>query len=419
MSTTARMRRAERDLVRLCHSGLIGADLRCTVLAGLRRMMPVDAAFFATADPETLLFTGAWPEEPLDSAAHLFLENEFGRDDANKFAALATARPHVTSLDGATGGDRRSSERYREIMRPLGLGDELRAALVADGRCWGYLCLHRAADPLGFAPTEAAAVARVAPHIAHALRKAMLFPTSAVGATPGPGIVLLAEDLSAIAMTPEAEHLLSLVDQSSSSKLPLPMPVYAAATALGAIEQGAVPSSVLPTSRIRTSDGRWLNLHASRLNGPPGADHIAVIVEPLERRAVIPLLLSAHGLSQRESEVARLVLRGEATRAIADELHISEYTVQDHLKAVFDKIGVRSRRDLVGRLLSPTNEPAHSSRQIGTIEARTSRTVSSARRSSGSLVSTVSPARESSARWASATSAVPAARSSSPTGRNV
>jgi DNA-binding CsgD family transcriptional regulator len=64
------------------------------------------------------------------------------------------------------------------------------------------------------------------------------------------------------------------------------------------------------------------------------------------------LLLSAYGLSAREADVARLVLRGASTTAIVDALHISKHTVQDHLKAVFDKTGVRSRRDLVGRMLT-------------------------------------------------------------------
>ena len=51
--------------------------------------------------------------------------------------------------------------------------------------------------------------------------------------------------------------------------------------------------------------------------------------------------------------MARLVLRGAATPAIVEALHISRYTVQDHLRAVFDKVGVRSRRDLAGRLVGP------------------------------------------------------------------
>ena len=68
--------------------------------------MTIDAAFFATVDPETLLFTGASSEEPLVEAASLFLENEFGRDDVNKFAALANGADPVSSLDVATRGDR-------------------------------------------------------------------------------------------------------------------------------------------------------------------------------------------------------------------------------------------------------------------------------------------------------------------------
>ena len=71
------------------------------------------------------------------------------------------------------------------------------------------------------------------------------------------------------------------------------------------------------------------------------------------------MLLSAHGLTAREADVARLVLRGLSTTAIADNLHISGNTVQDHLKAVFDKTGVRSRRDLIGQFLAtPTNSQA-------------------------------------------------------------
>jgi DNA-binding CsgD family transcriptional regulator len=342
-------RHAEQEIIRHCHRGLDTGDVQRRMLRSLRRLMPIDAAFFATADPETLLFTGVSSEEPLRESAPLFLRNEFGCQDVNKFAALATSARHVASLDDATRGNRLSSARYRDVMRPLGLGDELRVALVTGPHCWGFLCLHREDHLPGFSAAEAAVLARVGPHVAHALRQAVLRTRfTSLGDVPGPGVVLLADDFSVVAITPQAEHLLSLLSSEPPAKHPLPVAVHAVAVALVAVEHGA--STSLPSARVATRTGQWLSVHASRLHGP-GEQHIAVVLEPTEVRASAPLMLAAHGLSRREAEVARLVLRGTSTRAIADALHISGHTVQDHLKAVFDKVGVRSRRDLVSRLL--------------------------------------------------------------------
>jgi DNA-binding CsgD family transcriptional regulator len=340
--------RAERDLVRLCHSDLDLPAVQSRVLRALRRLLPVDAAFLAGADPETLLFTSAYAEEPLAEAASLFLDNEFAHADVNKFATLATSGRHVASLDTATRGDRPASDRYREVMAPLGLGDELRAALTIGPDCWGYLCLHRTDHPLGFSASEVALVGRVAPHLAHALRGAVPRQAPPAPVTDRPGVVLLTDDLDVVATTPEAEHLLAPLDRAR--RLPLPVAVYGVATALRAVERGTAPVGTLPSTRVRSAAGGWLEVHASRLDGP-GPAALAVVVEPCTPSAAVPVLLSAHGLSRREAEVARLVLRGASTRVIADTLRISSHTVQDHLKAVFDKLGVHSRRDLVGLLL--------------------------------------------------------------------
>lgn len=342
---------AERSLVRACSAGLDVAALQREVLRSLRRLMPVDAAFFATADPATLLFTGAYAEVPLDTASARFLDNEFRDTDVNRFSALTRAPSPVASLDTATRADRWASLRCREIMRPLGLGDELRAALVVDGHCWGYLCLHREDTELGFSPSETALLARLGPHIAHGIRSAVLLAGSPH--RPGderPGVVVLTEDLDVVAVTPEAEHLLDLLPGTLQLGRPLPAAVPAVAQALLSQERAGGDSRV-PSVRVPTQSGRWVLVSASRLHGPPGERRLSVVLAPARPADTVPLLLSAYGLTPREAEVARLVLRGAPTRAIVEALHISRYTVQDHLKAVFDKVGVRSRGDLAVRLL--------------------------------------------------------------------
>ncbi len=47
--------------------------------------------------------------------------------------------------------------------------------------------------------------------------------------------------------------------------------------------------------------------------------------------------------------VTRVVLQGTSTTQTAAELAVSAHTVQQCLRAIFDKTGVHSRRDLVGR----------------------------------------------------------------------
>ena len=60
--------------------------------------------------------------------------------------------------------------------------------------------------------------------------------------------------------------------------------------------------------------------------------------------------LDAYGFTERERLVTELVAQGYSTREIAGRLHLSAYTVQDHLKTIFEKSGTSSRGDLVARL---------------------------------------------------------------------
>ena len=74
-----------------------------------------------------------------------------------------------------------------------------------------------------------------------------------------------------------------------------------------------------------------------------------VTVEPASAFEARRHILAVWGLTRRETQVAEMVLRGLSTRRIAADLFISPHTVQQHLKSIFEKSGVRNRRELIGR----------------------------------------------------------------------
>ncbi|MGH2719173.1 MAG: helix-turn-helix transcriptional regulator [Actinomycetota bacterium] len=270
----------------------------------------------------------------------------------NHFVDLARGPRALDSLDRATGGKRGASPRYTEIMEPLGLGDELRMAFRSGGTTWGFLCLHRAAAVAGFAPEDAAALRFLAPYITDGLRRATIAGTgghpSSHRAAPAEAAVLVLEpDLSVAATSPAAERWLqAMLAVEGHTHQGLPTPVLALAERVFVIHREDVAEPPGPPScRVRSAEG-WLVLHGSLLHTATGPQ-VAVVMEPATPQQMAPLYLEAFGLTAREAEVTRLALQGCSGPEIAASLHIGADTVQDHLKAVFAKAGVRNRRELV------------------------------------------------------------------------
>jgi DNA-binding NarL/FixJ family response regulator len=101
---------------------------------------------------------------------------------------------------------------------------------------------------------------------------------------------------------------------------------------------------------VQTPGGRWLVVHGSVLGEPGPGQSVALILEPAGAQELAPLIVAAYGLTARERDIAAAVARGLSTKAIAERLVLSPYTVQDHLKSIFEKTQTNTRRELVARL---------------------------------------------------------------------
>ena len=130
----------------------------------------------------------------------------------------------------------------------------------------------------------------------------------------------------------------------------------AVATQARAVAAGPAADGRIARARVRAASGRWLVVRGSVLGDEPDA-RVAVMIEPARPHELAPLVADAYHLTEREREVTRLVARGLATDAIAARLYLSPWTVQDHLKAIFEKVGVTTRGELVARVFFQQRAP--------------------------------------------------------------
>ncbi len=289
-----------------------------------------------------------------------YWESELLEENVVPFRELARAPVPAAGLRAVTDGLPARSARFRRLLRSQGVHDELRAVLRIGSRPWGLVSLFRTTD--AFRPDEVALLADLSGPLASRLRGFARPPKSAPQPdSPAPGLILFDESGEAMSVNDEArQHLASLPEGPSfPSPLGLALPIWVIGTVLQAraIADGRDHGNA--RMRIRTTEGRWLNCHASSLTGPAGRPGpVALVIEPATPTDLAVLVAEAYGLTSRELQITQLIARGMTTAEIATTLFISPHTVRDHLKTVFAKAHVSSRGELVARLFTEHYWPA-------------------------------------------------------------
>jgi DNA-binding CsgD family transcriptional regulator len=367
MAVDARVARAVTAVERVCTGSHSADELLAGLSDELHRAIPHEGSTWFGVDPVTLLATAPSRVEGLDPGlCDTFWNLEFHEQDVALFADLARG-DGASALRLALEDRPARSARYREFMRPQGYDDELRGVFRAGDRTWGVLGLYREGVHPPFDEVDIAIVRAISPTVGAALRTHVRGTTPWLGQPSGPGLLVIDRDGHAVSANAEAigwlrelwpeapddtELDMAMLDVFGlrDHDLQVPTPLFALVARARAVADGRerAPARL----RLRDRRGRWLVLHASALAGPGSGtgEPVAVVIEAAKSAEIAPIIIDAYSLTAREREVLGAVARGGSTAEIAAELFLSPHTVRDHIKAVFEKVDVSSRGELVARL---------------------------------------------------------------------
>jgi DNA-binding CsgD family transcriptional regulator len=351
--------RARDKIGRLAGQGLDLPTFWQESAAVLARAVPhYSTPCWWTLDPASLLVTSHYQTEIVELPPEM-LAHEYLVDDVHKLADVARSERGISTLHEVTRGDPSQSPGWQQFIRPYGGDQEVLVALrTRSGETWGMLGLYREPDRPLFNTEELGFLREVAPSLGEGARRGLLVGEATEPDRPeAPGLVILGEDWSVESLTPGVERwLVDLPDSRWEHRRILPPAVLAVAGRALRTAEGVDAPGEVALARVLSRTGHWLVLHGAALV-TNGSRRVAVIVEPAHPARIASLLMAAYELTEREQEVTRLVLQGNSTVEIATRLAVVPQTVQQHLKSIFDKTGVRSRRELVGKIFFAHYEP--------------------------------------------------------------
>jgi DNA-binding CsgD family transcriptional regulator len=354
----ARTRAAER-VAALGAVGLADRDLRREVLAVLRGALDFGAYVWLLTDPVTKVGTAPLAEVPCLDELPALIKAKYAAP-VNRWTALLRQASPAGLLSRAADDELAGSRAWRELIGRYRIRDVASVVFADHHGCWGFLDLWREDTQGCFRAADAEFLAGLAAPLASALRgcQARTFaePAAAHQRDAGPVVLTLDDSLRIVSRTAASQAWLNVLLPPGPGEQAIPAAVYNVAAQLLAAEAGT--DSHPAYARAHLTSGFWLAIRAARLSvdqdpGAParGGATIAVTIEEASAADRLDLFTRAFGLTAREHQMLALLATGSDTRAMARQLSLSELTVQDHLKSVFAKTGVRDRVALLSRAL--------------------------------------------------------------------
>jgi DNA-binding CsgD family transcriptional regulator len=336
----------------LASSRLTQEEFVHEAIGALRRAIGVSGTSCCVlADPTSLLPTGHDIVDA-DAAFHASVPRLTALHQGYEVASdrsAASGEETVATTSAMTEGDLARSQLWDECLRPHGLGDCFFLACRDRHGCWGWMNAARESSDPPFSAEDIQLLNDVSASLGAAMRQITRGGETAHADSPPPGVIICDHHLRETSWTPQArEWLAQLPDGAHWQQYGLlPPAVYGVAGRVLASGEGG--SGGAARARVRTTMGTWAVLDGGSLEGEAGG-RVAITIRAATPDEVLDILCKIYELTPRESELVGLAVGGLSTQQLAERLFITPYTVKDHLKAVFEKTGVRSRAELVGRI---------------------------------------------------------------------
>lgn len=273
----------------------------------------------------------------------------------------------VTVLDEIV--DRERFERsayYNEFLKPQGIHREIAISLSVGQRIVGLIALFRPRTKPNFTPADKQKAVLMVPYLANGLERALIFEhtrqknwilESSLRGKGGPGMLILDRDMKTVFLNEEAEALLRGEEFSlDGAGLRLPEKLAEACTRatrdLPALALAPEPEEVSWLGPADRSICARLTVISGHFLGQPEHFLVVKLGERYGKRSTFSGgLAEQYQLTPREVEVVGEVVKGSSNVEIAENLFISVYTVENHLKRIFRKMGVRNRTELSYKLV--------------------------------------------------------------------
>ncbi len=373
MNTAAASPDVVERIERTCARATTGEELFATVSYEVNKVVPFDGSMWFGVDPSTFLAVAPARFEALDEGyCNTFWDGEFHEPDVALYRDLARQPTPAAGLREVTAGRPLRSARYRRFILPQGYDDELRVAFRSGENTWAVAALYREKGR-SFSHDDVALMARLSGAVGAAFRTRVATGSTTSALCTAPGLMIFDTSNALVSANAEATRWLGdiygtapdgaetwrdLLPVASSNDLRSAIPIIPLLARARAVAAGVDDGPA--RLRLRDRNGRWLVFHASCLSGGPADGTVTVVVECAKSTDVAPIIIEAYGLSPRERDVVRAIARGLSTPDIAAELILSAHTVRYYIKAVFEKVGVSTRGELVAKLFADHySEPMH------------------------------------------------------------